>query len=73
MDPLETLDLKGDTTFTLALEAQTRGHLIHHFTPDELFLRSNNVLVKICKFELSMENETNTFKYHDKKIKLLPS
>ena len=34
MDPLEKLDLKGDTTFALALEAQKRGHLIHHFTPD---------------------------------------
>jgi glutathione synthase len=71
MNPLEELELKGDTTFALALEAQKRGHLIHHFTPDELFLRSNNVLVKICKFELSIENETNTFKYHEKKIKLL--
>ena len=46
MDPLEKLDLKGDTTFALALEAQKRGHLIYHFTPDELFLRSNNVLAK---------------------------
>jgi len=71
MNPLEELDLKGDTTFALALEAQKRGHLIHHFTPDELFLKSNNVLAKICKFELFVENETNTFKYHEKKIKLL--
>ena len=28
MDPLEDLDLKGDTTFALALEAQRRGHKI---------------------------------------------
>ena len=29
MDPLETLDLKGDTTFALALEAQKRKHFIN--------------------------------------------
>ena len=27
MDPLETLDLQGDTTFALALEAQKRKQL----------------------------------------------
>ena len=26
MDPLEILDLKGDTTYALALEAQKRKH-----------------------------------------------
>ena len=71
MDPLEILDLKGDTTFALAYEAQQRGHLIYHFTPDELFLRSNNVLAKICKLELSLKNEVNNYKYHEKKIELL--
>ena len=38
MDPLEKLNLKGDTSFALALEAQDRGHTIHHFTPDSLIL-----------------------------------
>ena len=33
MDPLEDLDLKGDTTFTLALEAQSRGHKIFFLSP----------------------------------------
>ena len=53
MDPLEKLTLKGDTSFALALEAQERGHTIHHFTPDALILRSNKVLANICKFLLS--------------------
>ena len=35
MDPLENLDLKGDTTFALALEAQNRNHTISHFKPDD--------------------------------------
>ena len=50
MDPLEKLNLKGDTTFALALEAQKRGHLIYHFTQDELFLISNNVFLKIFEY-----------------------
>ena len=71
MDPLENLDLKGDTSFALALEAQNRGHLIYHFTPDELVLRSNTVLARICKLELSMINGINSYKYHEKKTQVL--
>ena len=71
MDPLENLDLKGDTSFALALEAQNRGHLIYHFTPDELVLRSNTVLARICKLELSMINGINSYKYHEKKNQVL--
>ena len=71
MDPLEKLDLKGDTSFALALEAQERGHTIHHFTPDALILRSNKVLANICKFELVIENELNKYKYYDKNVQLL--
>ena len=39
MDPLEKLDLNGDTTFALAFEAQKRKHEIFHFLPDDLFLK----------------------------------
>ena len=71
MDPLERLDLKGDTTFALALEAQRRGHMVYHFTPDELILRSNKVLAKICKLQLSFVNGVNSYKYNDKEVHLL--
>ncbi len=71
MDPLENLDLKSDTSFALALEAQKRKHIIYHFTPDELFLKNNTVLVNICKLELSLVNEVNSYIYHEKKIELL--
>ena len=40
MDPLEDLDLKGDTTFALALEAQRRAHKIFFFKPSDLILKS---------------------------------
>ena len=71
MDPFEDLDLKGDTTFALALEAQSRNHEISFFEPDDLFLKSGQVFANICKIELSSKNETNNFKYHNKIIKSL--
>jgi glutathione synthase len=71
MDPLEKLDLKGDTTFALALEAQKRNHKIYYFRPEDLILRDNKVLANICRFELSSINDINTFKYCKKIIEPL--
>jgi len=68
MDPLEKLDLKGDTTFALALEAQNRGHEISFFTPENLILRSNKVFANICKIQLSSINNKETFRYLEKEI-----
>ena len=68
MDPLEKLDLKGDTTFALALEAQNRGHEISFFTPENLILKSNKVFANICKIELSFINNKETFRYLEKEI-----
>ena len=68
MDPLEKLDLKGDTTFALALEAQNRGHNIFFFTPGDLILKSNKVFANICKIELSSVNNIEQFIYHNKII-----
>jgi len=68
MDPLEKLDLKGDTTFALALEAQNRGHEIFFFTPENLILKSNKVFANICKIELSSINNKETFRYLEKDI-----
>jgi glutathione synthase len=71
MDPLESLDLNGDTTFALALEAQRRKHKISFFKPEDLILKSNNVYANICKLELSSINNKNDFKYHETFIKPL--
>ena len=68
MDPLEKLDLKGDTTFALALEAQNRGHEISFFTPENLILRSNKVFANICKIELSSINNKEAFRYLEKEV-----
>ena len=36
MDPLESIDISGDSTFAIMLGAQARGHRLHHYTADAL-------------------------------------
>ena len=36
MDPLEGVNIAGDSTFALMLSAQARGHRLFHYTPDRL-------------------------------------
>ena len=44
MDPIERIDIKGDSTFALLLEAQSRGHEIFYYTPQDLALRNGELL-----------------------------
>jgi len=39
MDPIEKINIAGDSTFALMLEAQARGHDLWYYTPDRLALR----------------------------------
>lgn len=43
MDPIERINIRGDSTFALLLEAQLRGHSIFYYTPDSLFMRDGRV------------------------------
>jgi glutathione synthase len=38
MDPIERINIRGDSTFALLLEAQNRGHRLSYYTPDRLAL-----------------------------------
>ena len=35
MDPIERIDIRGNSTFALLLEAQHRGHDVFYYTPDQ--------------------------------------
>ena len=39
MDPIERINIRGDSTFALLLEAQARGFPLCYYTPDRLALR----------------------------------
>ena len=43
MDPIEKIDISGDSTFALALEAQARGHTLLYYGPRELTFRNGAV------------------------------
>jgi glutathione synthase len=43
MDPIERINIKGDSTFALLLEAQKRACPLSYFTPDRLAMRDGKV------------------------------
>jgi len=47
MDPIERINIRGDSTFALLLEAQARGHDIAYYTPDRLALRGGEVFAAV--------------------------
>ncbi|MES2098070.1 MAG: glutathione synthase [Pseudomonadota bacterium] len=46
MDPLESINIAGDSTFALMLTAQTRGHRLFHYTADALNYQDGRVWAK---------------------------
>lgn len=44
MDPIEDVDIDGDSTFVLALEAQARGHSLLHYGPQDLSFSSGQII-----------------------------
>jgi glutathione synthase len=46
MDPIDRIDIKGDSTFALLLEAQRRGHRLFYYTPPNLALLAGRLLAR---------------------------
>ena len=46
MDPVEALQIIGDSTFALGLEAQKRGHTLWFYTPDLLSLNEGVIVAR---------------------------
>ena len=47
MDPIERINVRGDSTFALLLEAQRRAHSVCYYTPDRLALRDGKVSASV--------------------------
>jgi glutathione synthase len=47
MDPIDRINIRGDSTFALLLEAQARSYQLSYYTPDKLSLRDGNVSASI--------------------------
>jgi glutathione synthase len=55
MDPIARINIRGDSTFALLLEAQKRGHSLSYYTPDKLSLRGEELLAPVQ--ELTVRDE----------------
>lgn len=44
MDPIHSIDVQGDSTLMLGLEAQRRGHKLYHYLPQNLSLKNGAVV-----------------------------
>ncbi|OUR76181.1 glutathione synthase [Alphaproteobacteria bacterium 46_93_T64] len=55
MDPIEAVDINGDSTFVLALEAQERGHSLYHYGPQDLSFLDGEVVARARPLEVRRE------------------
>ena len=47
MDPIARINIKGDSTFALLLEAQKRGHGLFYYTPDKLSMVGDEIVAPV--------------------------
>jgi glutathione synthase len=55
MDPIDRIDIRGDSTFALLLEAQHRGHELFYYTPPNLSLLGGSLIAH--GFSLEIEDK----------------
>src|SRR4051794_23044010 len=55
MDHVSTIDIDGDSTFVLGLEAERRGYEVWHYTPPELIFRDRKVTARAQPMKLRRE------------------
>jgi len=55
MDPIERIDIAGDSTFALALEAQARGHRLLYYGPRDLSLRETILVTRVRPLRVKYE------------------
>ncbi len=60
MDPIERINIRGDSTFALLLEAQKRGHAISYYTPDKLAMNGGKIFATLRTLEVR-DSEGNYF------------
>jgi len=60
MDPVASIDIAGDSTFALGLEAQSRGHNLWYYTPDKLSFDENKITARGQSLQL-FDNHNSFF------------
>ncbi len=52
MDPIERINIAGDSTFALLLEAQARGHRLVYYPPERLSVSGSRVVAHVQDIEV---------------------
>ena len=60
MDPIARINIKGDSTFALLLEAQRRGHVLHYYTPERMSQHGARIIANAQPLQVRDE-ENNHF------------
>jgi glutathione synthase len=55
MDPIERINIRGDSTFAMLLEAQARGHTLSYYTPAQMAQAQDRVFARMAP--LSVRDE----------------
>jgi len=55
MDPIEAVDINGDSTFVMALEAQARGYSLYHYGPADLSYSDGKVIANARPLQVRRE------------------
>ncbi len=69
MDPMEDVNIDGDSTFVLMLEAQSRGYTLWHYLAEDLSYKDGEVYAAARKVEVRRE-KGNHFSYLSSDITL---
>ena len=60
MDPIDRIDIRGDSTFALLLEAQRRGHSLFYYTPAHLSLFAGRLVPMVRRWPSRIGSATTT-------------
>ena len=52
MDPMESLNIAGDSTFHIMLAGQARGHTLYHYRPDDMTWRGERLYARAREVKL---------------------
>ena len=55
MDPVESIDINGDSTFAMGLEAQKRGHKLFHYLVEDMSFVNDKVKAHAKPLEFRRE------------------
>ena len=61
MDPPENINIKGDTTFALMVEAQSRGIELFEFQPGSLTIENGEITARLRSAKVHPDNPKQPF------------